>query len=257
MFSVTKSFIFVISAASLCLAGPQEAAGAGQEPATPATAAHQPVPRETNSGNLLTNIYKLASGLGLTRCVPYAIPLISTLPTLPKGLVNNDLVTQALSQTTLPLSDVCDFSITGTVGDIYTNFLPDWYSWHNAHTSTISEILKKCPSATALVQTVEVYQNCAQVSSVKATATGSGDAESGGGDSSSDGEAPTETGAGIESEIGTSTGTGSAETGAPEATSSPSDAPEAPASQATTQKDTGFKAVAAAAAGFLGLVAAL
>lgn len=256
MFKFTKSLIVVVSAVSVCLAGAQEGAGTGQEPATPATAAHQPVPRETSSGNLLTNIYKLASGLGLTRCVPYAIPLISTLPTLPKGLVNNDLVTQALSQTTLPLSDVCDFSITGTVGDIYTNFLPDWYSWHNAHTSTISEILKKCPSATALVQTVEAYQGCAQVSSVKATATDSGDVRSSGGAASGDGEAATETGVGTGSETGIATGAGSSETETPEATSTPSDAPETP-SEATTPKDTGFKAVAAAAVGFLGLVAAL
>ena len=255
MLSITKAPLVLVLAALACLAGAQDAVEAGPEPATPATAAHQPVPRETSSGNLLSNIYKLANGLGLTRCVPYAIPLISTLPKLPNGLVNNDLVTQALSQTTLPLSDVCDFSVTGSVGPIYTDFMPAWYSWHNAHTSTISEILKKCPSATALVQTVEAYQSCPQISSVKATATVSDGAGNSNGDS--DGEAATETGSTTRPGAGATTDAGGVGTGAPEGTSAPSDTPEAPASEATTPRDTGLKAVAAAAAGFVGLIAAL
>lgn len=173
MRSITRTVLLVLgSTASLSLRG-----AAAQEPATPASTASSPAPQETSSassGNLLTNIYKLAKGLGLTRCVPYALPLVTTLPRLPAGLVNNDLIGQALSQTTLSLSDVCDFSVTGSVGDIYTNFLPAWYSWHNAHLATISGILKKCPSATALVSTIEAYESCSQVEAVIATATVTG-----------------------------------------------------------------------------------
>ncbi|KAK7744434.1 hypothetical protein SLS62_010159 [Diatrype stigma] len=215
--------------------------------ATPASGASLPAPQETSrssgttssasasassGGNLLTNIYKLAKGLGLTRCVPYALPLVTTLPRLPAGLVNNDLIGQALGQTALPLSAVCDFSVTGAVGPVYTGFLPAWYSWHHAHIETISSILQKCPAATALVNTVEAYESCSQVQAVMATATVGG--STGGGEGATATATATTTTAG---------------TDAPETTGSASDA--------AALKDTCLAIAPAAAVGLVGLVVAL
>lgn len=251
------ALLLVLAASTAPLSLGANADTASTEPATPASGASAPAaPQDTSSatstssapasssssgGNLLMSIYRLASGLGLTRCVPYALPLVTTLPKLPAGLVNNDLISQALSQTTLPVSGVCDFSITGTVGPVFTDFLPAWYSWHHAHIDAISSILSRCTSATALVSTIEAYESCSQVKAVVATATVGGGGDGGGGGA-------TATTAAVVSATTTTTGTDAG--GAPESTTTP-------ASGAAALKDTCLAVAPAAAAGLVGFLVAL
>ncbi|KAI0477213.1 hypothetical protein GGR56DRAFT_636297 [Xylariaceae sp. FL0804] len=234
---VKRILLTLVSAAGLVAA----AADPEPEPATPVVRAAEPAtpvravkPRQTSQPSLLSALNTLANAFGVYQCVPYAIPLITTLPSLPKGLLSNDLINQALSQTTLELSDVCSFSITGTVGDTYTSFLPTWYSWYNAHTSTLQKIISHCTSATALVSTVEGYETCPQVP--KTTAS--------------------------QSTTGTATAAGSTAAGSTAATPTPpnfsSTSTATTAQDASAPRETGFMAVAAAAAaGLVCAVAAL
>ncbi|KAI1326557.1 hypothetical protein F5Y16DRAFT_374519 [Xylariaceae sp. FL0255] len=131
----------------------------------------------STSANLLGTLYTLANTFDLTACIPAAIPLITALPKIPAGLLSNDVVTQALSQTSRPLSDVCAFSITGDVGTIYTSFLPTWYSWLNANTARLDSLVSRCTSAAGLTSTARAYETCSQVQAVlsaySATATDS------------------------------------------------------------------------------------
>ncbi|KAI0164018.1 hypothetical protein GGR57DRAFT_272554 [Xylariaceae sp. FL1272] len=154
-----------------------------QEPHPTKTAAVKP---RQSSPNLLGALYTLANNFGLVKCVPAAIPLITSLPKIPGELLNGGAIQQALSQTSRELSDVCDFSITGPVGDTFTSFLPTWYSWYNANSDRIATIISKCPNATSLTNTVEAYQTCtqvqaqlSQVTAVSDTQTTSTDASSG------------------------------------------------------------------------------
>ncbi|CAJ2504917.1 Uu.00g123110.m01.CDS01 [Anthostomella pinea] len=204
------------------------AAASDSDPKPAATAVRNTVKPRQTSDNLLGTLISAANAFKIQACIPGALPLVTQLPPLPKGLVNNDLLTQALSQTTLALSDVCDFSITGAVGDVYTAYLPTWYSWYRAHSATIAKIITACPSASALVTTVEAYESCAQVP--KTTATGSGSAATG-------------------TETGTATATGATNT-AETSTSTTVQGAAAP-------QETGFMAAAAAAAGLIGAIAVL
>ncbi|KAI1338900.1 hypothetical protein F5Y15DRAFT_101466 [Xylariaceae sp. FL0016] len=198
--------------------------------AKPATRVRDIKPRQSQP-NLLGAIWRVANEFGLGACVPGAITLVTDLPKLPSGLVNNDLIDQALSQTTLALTDVCDFSITGSVGDVYTTFLPTWYSWYRAHSSKIANIITACPKATSLVSTVEAYETCPQVPTTTAASSATATGGSGSGSTSGTLTPPNL------SATTTSTSTGAA---------------------APPPRETGLvAAVAAAAAGFVGVVAVL
>ncbi len=283
MLGIAKITLILLVTASPGLGegGGGEAIGTGnsnQAPATPAEAAHTaPVPRETtttttttattatgggggsSSVSLLANLFRLARGLKLTRCAPYAIPLIPTLPRLPPGLVGdgngNDLVTQALSQTTLALSEVCDFSVTGgAVADAYTAFLPAWYGWHSAHRPDVDEVLRRCPAAAPLVSTLEAYRSCPQVVAAIAAATVTGDG--GGGQQISAVTETAGTASGLDA-TATATATTSGdtsditETGAPGTAITVSGAAESPS------KDTEFMLAAAATDSIIGIIAEL
>ncbi|RWA13658.1 hypothetical protein EKO27_g1451 [Xylaria grammica] len=219
--------------AFLATLGPLAFVSASAEPkpdATPdssptKTAAAQVKARETTP-NLLAALYQLANDFDIRACVPRAIPLITTLPKIPPGLLIGGAISQALSQTTRELDDVCDFSVTGSVGDTFTSFLPAWYSWYNRYSDRIATIITKCPKASALVSTIEAYETCsqvvAQITAASATAT--------------------------------SVGPGSSNTDEPTATPSETTYTDAP----SAARETGFLgAAAAAAAGLLGFAAVL
>lgn len=138
-------------------------------------------PRQT-TGNLFNDLFELANSIGLSACLPNALPLITALPEIPKGLIGQDLVSQAISQTTLRLDEVCKFSITGSVGSLWSSFFPTAASFMDAKSAEIASIVSKCPSASALSNTVVAYTKCSQWSgkfltgsatSSKATVTGS------------------------------------------------------------------------------------
>lgn len=141
-------------------------------PPRPAEVIREIAPRQTDSA--LSQLLDLVDESGLTACLPETEPLVSGLPTVPTALLNDDLLSQALSQTTLALSDVCEFSITGTNGPEFTSFLPTAYSWYNEHSSQIASILSGCPSASQFVQTVEAFGSCSQASIVSAGVAASG-----------------------------------------------------------------------------------
>lgn len=139
--------------------------------ARPAEAVREIAPRQTD--NILSELIDVVNAFGLSACIPKALPLATELPKVPEGLLNDDLVSQALSQTTLALSDICKFSITGTDGPRFTSFLPTLYSWYGDHSSQIGSIVSDCPSASPLVQTIEAYGGCSQVSAWPASAAAS------------------------------------------------------------------------------------
>ncbi|ETS82065.1 hypothetical protein PFICI_07067 [Pestalotiopsis fici W106-1] len=246
-------------------------AAAAHLPPRPADAVRDIAPRQTDS--TLSQLLDFANDLGLTACIPQALPLAAELPTIPSGLLNNDLFSQALSQTTLALSDVCQFSITGSDGPKFTSFLPEVYSWYDEHSSQVASIVSGCPSASPLVQTVEAYGACSQVTGgaqLPASITSPGDLSSSGSDALSI-QTDTETfsietdtvisdstlsiteptaSATTESDT-TSSGSASATETATESSSSSS------VSQAQAPRETGFVVAAAAMAGFIGAVAAM
>ncbi|KAI0026019.1 hypothetical protein F4780DRAFT_3175 [Xylariomycetidae sp. FL0641] len=217
------------------LGGLSFAAGTGTADAEPARVAPAAAvaPRETEP-NLFNLLYELADTFNVSSCAPGALPLIPQLPPLPSGLINDDLLTQALSQTTLALSAVCTFSVTGAVGDVYTSYLPTWYSWYRAHSSTIQKIITACPSATSLVHTVEDYESCPQVPRTSSEPT-----------------------------MTTTTTTGDTLQSATDAAQSGSPTPPDTAAMTSVPptgaapRETGVGIAAAAAAGFMGAVAVL
>ncbi|KAI1074209.1 hypothetical protein F5B20DRAFT_468191 [Whalleya microplaca] len=229
----------------------------------PAKVVREVDPSQT-SGNMLSAMYRLASEFNLKGCIPQALPLITDLPKIPKELLSNDHMKQALSQTTLRLEDVCNFSITDSVGSIYTSYLPTWYSWYHEHSSTIAKIVSACPSAAQLVSTVEAYEKCKQVSeTAPASATGSaGTGTASVTDTSGILSIQTDTSAVLSIQTDTvvdSTASGAASTGT--GTSVPSESTAAPTSSSVSEaiapQETGFMVAAAAAVGFLGAVVAL
>ncbi|KAI2621340.1 hypothetical protein GGS21DRAFT_536002 [Xylaria nigripes] len=194
---------------------------------TPTKTTQQATVRETTP-NLLGVLFDIANTLDLRACVPGALPLITALPKIPAVLLKQDAIKQVLSQSTRDLEHVCDFSVTGPVGDTFTSFLPTWYSWYHRYSARVASIVSKCPQVGALISTVEAYETCrqviAQISSASATPTGT---EGKGSDSMAI--------------SGTSNPSETAPTDAPSATD-----------------ETGFLGTAAAvAAGVLGLIAAL
>jgi hypothetical protein len=165
---------FSLSAATallLAFSGPLAfvSASANPEPkpdtvpdSTPTKTTRQVKARQTTP-NLLGAIVAITNNFQLQACLPGALPLVTALPKVPGDLIKGDAVSQALSQTTRELSDVCDFSITGDVGEVFTSFLPTWYSWYNRYSDRIASIITKCPKASLLVSTVEAYETCSQV----------------------------------------------------------------------------------------------
>ncbi|KAK9425664.1 putative Infection structure specific protein [Seiridium unicorne] len=214
-------------------------------PPKPADVARDVAPRQTDS--TLSQIIRFSDELNLTACLPRVLPLASDLPTLPSGLLNDDLYSQALSQTTLALADVCKFSVTGTDGPEFTSFLPTLYSWYDGHSSQIASFVSDCPSASPWIQTIESYSTCSQVSAAIAsnTASETGTASESGVVTFS---LETETVISTSASSTTSDGTTSAST-----TQSPSSS----VSQAQAPRETGLEVAAAAVVGFLGAVAAL
>ncbi|KAH8648520.1 hypothetical protein BX600DRAFT_530241 [Xylariales sp. PMI_506] len=221
-------------------------ASAANMPApAPAHVVRDIVPRQS----LVSELLDLANQFGLTACIPQALPLVSDLPTLPSGFLDQDLIGQALSQTTLALSDVCSFSITGTIGTQYTDFLPTLYSWYDAHKSTIDSLISDCTSASALQQTVESYETCSQVEAVRSSAA----TETTSSSSSGASETESATGTGTVA-VGTSgVGSGSTESSA----TASGTAGSAASTGAAAPRQTGIVAAAAVAAGFMGAVIAL
>ncbi|KAI1636815.1 hypothetical protein F4809DRAFT_607273 [Biscogniauxia mediterranea] len=254
--------------ALLSLAGSLVSAAAAADP-EPAKVARDVTPRET-SQNLLAAFFRLANQFDVAACIPRALPLITTLPRIPPALLGTAAIDQALSQTTLALADVCRFSVTGdaAVADAYTSFLPAWYAWYRGQSAAIARIVTACPAASALVRTVEAYGRCPQVprtaeevSSLMSIQTGTvgggDDAEAlssafsiqtdtvvGGDDTTTAGPTATATATSAQSTAAT---TGAAEAPSPSSTVPTDGAP----------RETGFILAAAAAAGFVGLVAAL
>ncbi|KAF3021410.1 hypothetical protein E8E14_003461 [Neopestalotiopsis sp. 37M] len=255
-------------------------------PAANANAVRDVAPRQTDS--TLSQLLDFANDLGLTACIPQALPLAAELPAIPPGLLNNDLFSQALSQTTLALSDVCQFSVTGSDGPKFTSFLPAVYSWYDEHSSQVASVVAGCPSASPLVQTVEAYGACSQVVTATTGAAASilpasitaGSTVMTGSDALSiqtDTETfsietdtvisdstlsitePTATATDSSSsstgETDTAT-TDSASSSATETTASESSSSSS-VSQALAPRETGFVIAAAAVAGFIGAVAAL
>ncbi|KAI8945175.1 hypothetical protein F4801DRAFT_569303 [Xylaria longipes] len=200
---------------------------------TPTKTVQQVKARQTTP-NLLGSLYQLANAFDLRACIPAALPLVTVLPKIPPALLAGDAVSQALSQTTRSLEDVCDFSITGSVGDTFTSFLPTWYSWYNRYSDRIASIVTRCSDASGLVRTVEAYETCPQVVAQITFASAS---------------APTSTDA-------TSTGTAVTDTTVPTTTTEPSETTSTE-SPGTTHEPGFLGAAAAAAAGVLGVVAVL
>lgn len=198
------------------------------------TVAAQVKARET-APNLLSALYQIANELDLRACIPQALPLITTLPKIPPGLLMGGAISQALGQTTRELEDVCDFSVTGSVGDTFTSFLPTWYSWYNRYSERIGKVMTKCPKAGRLVSTVEAYETCPQVVAAITSASSSASTMAIATDTAA---ASLTTGSG---------GTGTVEPSETTSTDSPSAAHE-----------TGFLGgVAGVAAGILGVAAVL
>ncbi|KAI1823773.1 hypothetical protein F4861DRAFT_301650 [Xylaria intraflava] len=173
--------LLLTSSGPLCFASTNTASKPDTLPnSTPTKTARQTPVRET-SPNLLGTLFEIANNFDLRACVPAALPLITALPKIPPALIKQGAIKQALSQTTRGLDRVCDFSVTGSVGDTFTAFLPTWYSWYHRYSDRVASVITKCPKAGALVNTMEAYATCpqviAQISSASATAT---DAESGG-----------------------------------------------------------------------------
>lgn len=214
----------------------------------PAEVVRNIAPRQTD--NLLSDLLSVANKLGLTACIPQALPLISILPAIPSGLINQDLLTQALSQTTLALSEVCSFSITGDSGDKFTSYLPTLYSWYNANAVTLGSLVSECTSASPLLETVTSYGSCSQVLDAEKSASLT--------DVSASGDTLS-----IETDTVLSTGTGTsgaestATTAATNSGSSASTEASSSVSQGQAPHETGFVLTAAALAGFIGAVAAL
>ncbi|KAI1742984.1 hypothetical protein F4680DRAFT_410681 [Xylaria scruposa] len=197
---------------------------------TPTTTTRQVKARQTTP-NLLGSLYQLANAFDLRACIPAAIPLVTALPKIPPALIAGDAVSQALTQTTRELKDVCDFSITGSVGDTFTSFLPTWYSWYNRYSDRIASIVTKCSDASGLVRTVEAYETCPQVVAQITAASASPSAS------------PTTTSTDVDTAV-------------PIPTDQPSETTSAETPAAA--RETGFLgAAAAAAAGVLGVVAVL
>ncbi|KAI1194044.1 hypothetical protein F5X97DRAFT_17476 [Nemania serpens] len=239
-FSTITASLLLLSLSPLALANTNAEPKPDTTPdvATPTgtTAKQAPKARE-RAPNLLSTLYKLASTFDLRACIPAALPLVTTLPRIPPGLVAGDAVSQALSQTTRDLDAVCAFSITGDAGETFTSFLPAWYEWYSRHSGRVAGVTSKCPAAAALVRTVEAYGACPQVLAVITAASV--------GTSASASTTGTGTGGGGEREETSLTGADQpVETKSPDSTSA---VPE-----------TGFLgAAAAAAAGILGVVAVL
>ncbi|KAI1435464.1 hypothetical protein GGR50DRAFT_322342 [Xylaria sp. CBS 124048] len=129
---------------------------------TPTQTARQDPARETTP-SLLGTLFEIANSFDLRACVPAALPLMTALPKIPAALVNQGVIKQALSQTTRDLEHVCDFSVTDSVGDTFTEFLPTWYSWYHRYSDRVASVATKCPRAAALVRTMEAYEACPQV----------------------------------------------------------------------------------------------
>ncbi|KAI0441362.1 hypothetical protein F4803DRAFT_523544 [Xylaria telfairii] len=203
---------------------------------TPTTTTRQVKARQTTP-NLLGSLYQLANAFDLRACIPAALPLVTALPRIPPALIAGDAISQALSQTTRGIEDVCDFSITGSVGDTFTSFLPTWYSWYNRHSDRIASIVTKCSDAGGLVRTVEAYETCPQVVAQITAASAS--------------TTVTSTGTGAGTGIGTAVSTTTAATTSESSETASMESPGAAG-------ETGFLgAAAAAAAGVLGIVAVL
>jgi hypothetical protein len=118
-------------------------------------------PRQTsNSSGLLADLINIGNQIGLGGCVPQFLPLVTILPPLPKGLIGQDIVTQAVSQTTLRLDEVCQFSITGTVGTIYSSWVPTGASFFDAFSSDIASVVSRCPKASEFSSTIVAYTKC-------------------------------------------------------------------------------------------------
>ncbi|KAI0533417.1 hypothetical protein GGR58DRAFT_516920 [Xylaria digitata] len=175
--AVITALLFAISSplafASTGAAGPKPDTTPDSPPTK--TTVEQVKARETTP-NLLAALYQLATEFDIRACVPRALPLITTLPKIPPGLLVGGAIPQALSQTSRELEDVCEFSITGSVGDTFTSFLPAWYEWYNAYSGRIASIVTKCPKAGALVRTIEAYETCSQVVSRISAASASASA---------------------------------------------------------------------------------
>ncbi|KAI0907397.1 hypothetical protein F4823DRAFT_22671 [Ustulina deusta] len=189
-----------------------------------------PVKARETAPSLLAALYQIANNFDIRACIPQALPLITTLPKIPPALLVGGAISQALSQTTRELDDVCDFSVTGSVGDTFTSFLPTWYSWYNRYSRRIATIVTKCPKASALVSTVEAYETCPQVAQVVAHITATA----------------------------TATTTGGGGTDRPPATTTTEPSETTSTDSPSAGRQTGFLgAVAAAAAGLLGVAAVL
>ncbi|KAI1307152.1 hypothetical protein F5Y03DRAFT_127222 [Xylaria venustula] len=203
--------------------------------------------RETTP-SLLSVLYQVANSFDLRACIPQALPLVTTLPRIPPGLLAGGAIGQALSQTHRELSDVCEFSVTGSVGDTFTSFLPEWYSWYNRYSDRVAKLVTKCPKAGDLASTVEAYETCSQVIAVITAASASASVTAS--------DTPTAT---MSSSAASNTGDGSGNTGGsgttataePSATTSSTDSPSA-------AHETGLLGAAAGvAAGLLGVAAIL
>ncbi|KAI1278260.1 hypothetical protein F5Y07DRAFT_70170 [Xylaria sp. FL0933] len=209
---------------------------------TPTKTAHVKA-RETTAQSLLGALYQVANSFGLRGCIPQALPLVTTLPRIPPGLLVGGALSQALSQTSREIGDVCEFSITGSVGATYTSFLPAWYDWYNSYSSRIASVVSKCPKAGALVTTLEAYERCPQVVAVltaaSTAATGTG----------------TDTAA---TTTGTGTGTGSSSEGDGDGTTAEPSVMTTSTDSPSAAHETGFLGAAAGvAAGLLGVAAVL
>ncbi|KAI0808559.1 hypothetical protein GGR55DRAFT_651885 [Xylaria sp. FL0064] len=198
---------------------------------TPTKTAHVKA-RETTAQSLLGALYQVANSFGLRGCIPQALPLVTTLPRIPPGLLVGGALSQALSQTSREIGDVCEFSITGSVGDTYTSFLPTWYDWYNSYSARIASVVSKCPKAGALVSTLEAYERCPQVVAVltaaSTTATGT----------------DTDTAATATATVSSSDGDGDGTTAEPSVTTTSTDSPSA-------AHETGFLGAAAGVAAVL------
>ncbi|KAK7912274.1 hypothetical protein PG985_014755 [Apiospora marii] len=178
----------IIYAALLAVAGSPLASAAKNGDDPPPTKTSSPttsVSRSTNTNknpNLLGSLFRVSREFGILGCVPQVLPLVTALPPIPPELLGADLVRQALAQTTLALDQVCEYEVTGTVGDVFTSFLPAWYEWYDARADRgeIRRLVEKCPKVGELTRTAEAYRTCAQivevmsaaVSEARATATG-------------------------------------------------------------------------------------
>ncbi|KAI0193096.1 hypothetical protein F4808DRAFT_464886 [Astrocystis sublimbata] len=193
---------------------------------------------KTSTPNLMMSLYKLAGTFNLRACIPAALPLVTSLPKIPPGLLGGDVVSQALTQTTRGIEGVCDFSITGESGEVFTSFLPDWYAWYEENREKIAKVVSKCREAEGLVRTVEAYKGCEVVRGVRGLGVETGEVVTGTG---------METGAGTETAAAAET----EETGDSHPAEGSMEMPGTPG-------ETMFlDAAAAVAAGVMGVAAAL